>query len=141
MHTGAPPGAPRYRVMFTLPFQTAMSDSDIHRLTRVLGMSTHLHPKLHSSPASPGVARLNFFSGLFLLRSERLGEWRLEGRTWGAPAAVTVHDWHVVAADAARLVDPGVPVLARLAAAGSAGQQVRGPGAGRIARPAHDGGP
>jgi hypothetical protein len=137
MHTGAPPGAPRYRVMFTLPFQTAMSDSDIHRLRRVLGMNTQA--ALESR--QPRRGRLDFFSGLFLLRSERLGEWRLEGRTWGAPAAVTVHDWHVVAADAARLVDPGVPVLARLAAVGSAGQQVRGPGAERIARPAHDGGP
>jgi hypothetical protein len=84
--------------MFTVPFETAVSDSDIHRPTRVLGMSTHLHPQTHSSPASAGVARLDFFSGLFLRRSEGPGEWRLEGRTWDAPAPESVHDWHVVAA-------------------------------------------
>lgn len=115
MPTHAEPSldAPRYRVMFTVPFESAMSDSDLHRLTSVLGMTTHMHPKLHPSPANPGVSRLDFFSGLFLLRGERPGEWRLQGRTWGAPAPETVHDWHVVAADAARLVDAGVPVLPR----------------------------
>ena len=117
MHAASPPNAPRYRVMFTVPFQTAMSDSDAHRLNSVLGMSMHLRPKLRSSPASPGVSRLDFVSGLFLLRGERPGDWRLEGRTWGAPAPETVHGWHLVAAAAARLVDPGVPVPPRLAAA------------------------
>ena len=77
MHTGAPPGAPRYRVMFTVPFRTAMSDSDIHRLTRVLGMSTHPTPAV-LSPATPGVARLYFFSGLscFVASGWGSGDWR-----------------------------------------------------------------
>jgi hypothetical protein len=61
----------RYRVMFVVPFQTAMSDADIHRLNSVLGLDTHLHPKLRRSPASPGVSRLDFFSGLFLVRGDR----------------------------------------------------------------------
>ena len=78
--------ARRYRVMFVVPFQTAMSDADIHRLNSVLGMDTHLHPKLRGSPASPGVSRLDFFSGLFLVRGDGPQDWRLEGRTWGAPA-------------------------------------------------------
>jgi len=110
--------ARRYRVMFVVPFQTAMSDADIHRLNSVLGMDTHLHPKLRASPASPGVSRLDFLSGLFLVRGDRPQEWRLEARTWGAPAPRNVHGWHLVAADAARLLDPTVPVPSRLETTG-----------------------
>ena len=106
--------ARRYRVMFAVPFRTAMSDADIHRLNSVLGMDTHLHPKLRGSPASPGVSRLDFFSGLFLVRGDGPQDWRLEGRTWGAPAPESVQGWHLVAADAARLLDPTVPVPSRL---------------------------
>jgi hypothetical protein len=106
--------APRYRVMFAVPFETAMSDADIHRLNSVLGMDTHLHPKMRASPASPGVSRLDFFSGLFLVRGDGPQAWRLEGRTWGAPAPHSVHGWHLVAADAARLLDPTVPVPSRI---------------------------
>jgi hypothetical protein len=104
----------RYRLMFVVPFHTAMTDADIHRLNRVLDMSVHLHPKLHASPASPGVSRLDFFSGLFLVRGDRPQEWRLEGRTWAAPAPQLVHGWHLVAADAARLLDPTVATPAPL---------------------------
>ena len=106
--------ARRYCVMFVVPFQTAMSDADIHRLNSVLGLDTHLHPKLRGSPASPGVSRLDFFSGLFLVRGDGPQDWRLEGRTWGAPAPESVHGWHLVATDAARLLDPTVPVPSRL---------------------------
>jgi hypothetical protein len=81
--------------MFAVPFQTAMSDADIHRLNSVLGMDTHLHPKLRGSPASPGVSRLDFFSGLFLVRGDGPQDWRLEGRTWGAPAPESVQGWHL----------------------------------------------
>jgi hypothetical protein len=97
-----------------VPFHTAMSDADIHRLNSVLDMDTHLLPKMRASPASPGVSRLDFFSGLFLVRGGGPEEWRLEGRTWGAPAPRSVHGWHLVAANAARLLDPTVPVPPRL---------------------------
>jgi hypothetical protein len=100
--------------MFVVPFQTAMSDADIHRLNSVLGLDTHVHPKLRGSPASPGVSRPDFFSGLFLVRGGGPQGWRLEGRTWGAPAPESVHGWHLLAADAARLLDPTVPVPSRL---------------------------
>lgn len=110
--------ARRYRAMFVVPFRAAMSDADIHRLNSVLGMDTHLHPKLRESPASPGVSRLDFFSGLFLVRGDGPPDWRLEGRTWGAPAPESVHGWHLVAADAARLLDPTVPVPSRLETTG-----------------------
>lgn len=72
------------------------------------------HPKLHACPASLGVSRLDFFSGLFLVRRDRPQELRLERRTWAAPAPQLVHGWHLVAADAARLLDPTVPTPARL---------------------------
>jgi hypothetical protein len=118
---------PRYRVMFIVPFHTAMGDADIHRLNSVLDMRTHLHPKLHASPASAGVSRLNFHSGLFLIRGDGSREWRLEGRTWDVPAPETVHEWHLVAADAARLLDPAVPVPPRLETAGPDSAQSRRP--------------
>jgi hypothetical protein len=118
--------APRYRVMFAVPFQTAMSDPDVHRLNSVLRMDTHLHPKMRASPASPGVSRLDFFSGLFLVRGDGPHEWRLEGRTWGAPAPQSVHGWHLVAADAARLLDATVPVPSRLEGDGRASAADRG---------------
>jgi hypothetical protein len=50
----------------------------------------------------------------FLVRGDGPQDWRLEGRTWGAPAPESVHGWHLVAADAARLLDPTVPVPSRL---------------------------
>jgi hypothetical protein len=78
-----------------------MSDVDIARLARVLNLDTHLHPKLHNSPARPGVMRLDFDSGLFLLRGPENGSWLLEGRTWGDPPRELVHEWHLRAAAAA----------------------------------------
>jgi hypothetical protein len=60
----------RHRVMFVVPFQTAMSGADIHRLNSALDMSTHLHPKLHASPVNAGVSRLDFFFRRFLVRGD-----------------------------------------------------------------------
>src|SRR4051794_18092857 len=108
---------PGYRVMFIVPFHTAMGDADIQRLNSVLDMQTHLRPKLHASPASPGVSRLNLGSGLFLIRGDGCEEWRLEGRTWEVPARETVHGWHLVATAAGRLLDPAVRVPSRLGTA------------------------
>ena len=85
-----------------------MSDRDIARLARTLNLTTHLHPKLHPSPTSPGVVRLDFDSGLFLVRGANKGEWALEGRTWGNPLPQTVREWHLSAAVAARQLDPTV---------------------------------
>jgi hypothetical protein len=91
-----------------------MGDADIQRLNSVLDMQTHQHPKLHASRASPGVSRLNVGSGLFLIRGDGPKDWRLEGRTWEVPAPETVHGWHLVATDAARLLHPAVEVPSRL---------------------------
>lgn len=94
--------------MFQVPFRSAMGDADLAVLRRVLDLSTHMYPKMRPDPNSPGVARLDHFSGLFLERGADEGQWRLEGRTWGRPAPETVHEWHVLAAQAARQLDPDV---------------------------------
>ena len=96
------------KVMFHVPFRSAMSDADLVVLTHVLDLSTHMYPKMRPDPNSPGVARLDHFSGLFLERSADEGPWILEGRTWGKPALETVHEWHLLAAQAARQLDPDV---------------------------------
>ena len=96
------------KVMFQVPFTSAMSDADLAVLAHVLDLSTHMYPKMRPDPNSPGVARLDHFSGLFLERGADEGQWMLEGRTWGKPAPRTVHEWHLLAAQAARQLDPDV---------------------------------
>jgi hypothetical protein len=97
--------------MFQVPFRSTMSDADLAVLAHVLDLSTHMYPKMRPDPNSPGVARLDHFSGLFLERVGNEGQWRLEGRTWGKPAPETVHEWHLLAAQAARQLDRGVTLL------------------------------
>jgi hypothetical protein len=94
--------------MFSVPFSSKMSDADIARLTRTLDLVTHLHPKLHNSPVRPGVLRLDFESGLFLMRGANEVEWALQGRTWGDPPPRIVHGWHLRALAAAHQLDPTV---------------------------------
>lgn len=101
-------------MLFTVPFRSEMTDADIARLQRPLDLWTHMVEKVHPSPNSPGVARLDHFSGLFLERGDGDGQWVLEARTWGTPAAATVHEWHLVAADTAHQLDPSVQRPARL---------------------------
>lgn len=96
------------KVMFQVPFRSAMSDADLAVLHHVLDLSTHMYPKMRPDPNSPGVARLDHFSGLFLERVADEGEWMLEGRTWGRPTPRTVHEWRLLAAQAARYLDPAV---------------------------------
>lgn len=117
----SPPIRPRHgrggRVVFEVPFNSQMSDADLARLVRVLDLSTHMYPKQRPDPTSPGVARIDHFSGLYLERGASEGEWVLEGRTWGTPAPESVHEWHLLAADAARELDPAVRRPGRLPAA------------------------
>ena len=101
-------------VLFEVPFTSAMSDADLAVLARVLDVSTHMQQKLRPDPNSPGVARLDHFSGLFLERGADEGRWVLEARTWGDPAPRSVHEWHVLAAQAARQLDARVKLPARL---------------------------
>jgi hypothetical protein len=102
------------RVLFEVPFTSAMSDSDLAVLARVLDLSTHMYPKMRPDPNSPGVARLDHFSGVFLERGADEGQWVLEARTWGQPAPQSAHEWHVLVAQAARQLDPRVTLPDRL---------------------------
>jgi hypothetical protein len=116
-HLGpATQAASRAEVLFEVPFESPMSDADVSRLVAVLNMVVCLHPKLHESPASAGVVRLDFGSGLFLLHGNAPSEWSIQARTWEHPAEQTVHKWHLLAADAARLLDANVPVPIRTGA-------------------------
>jgi hypothetical protein len=101
-------------VLFEVPFTSVLSDSDLAVLAHVLDLSTHMYPKMHPDPNSPGVARLDHFSGLFLERGVEKGRWVLEALTWGKPAPQTVHEWQVLVAQAARQLDPRVPRPERL---------------------------
>jgi hypothetical protein len=101
-------------VLFEVPFSSAMSDADLAVLARVLDVSTHMRQKLRPDPNSPGVARLDHFSGLFLERGDEHGRWLLQARTWGNPAPRSVHEWYVLAAQAARQFDARVKLPARL---------------------------
>jgi hypothetical protein len=85
-----------------------MDADDVAVLARTLDLVTHLHPKLHDSPASPGVARLDFDSGLFLERGESDVGWVLEGRTWGDPPTAMIRQWQLNATAAAHRLDPTV---------------------------------
>jgi hypothetical protein len=99
--------------LFSVRFRSAMSDADLARLAGTLDLSTHMQTKPGVGPISPGVVRLDFHSGLFLLREASGDEWVLEGRTWGDPARSTVHDWHIRAVLAARQLDPTVKLPPR----------------------------
>lgn len=118
-HPAAPSVQPHGRggkVLFEVPFTTAMSDADLALLARVLDLWTHMYPKMRPDPTSPGVARLDHFSGLFLERGANEGQWVLQARTWGNPAPQSIHEWHLLAAQAARQLDPRVTLPERLPA-------------------------
>jgi hypothetical protein len=87
-------------VLFQVPFASTMSDCDLALLARLLDLSTHMCPKMHPDPNSPGVARLDHFSGLFLKRGGTAGQWVLEARTWGQPGPQSVNEWNLLAAGA-----------------------------------------
>jgi hypothetical protein len=112
------PSAPHGRggtSLFQVSFASVMSDPEIALLARALDLTTHMYPKMRPSPTSPGVARLDHYSGLFLERGVGEGQWVLEARTWGHPAPVGVHGWHLLAAWAAHMLDPAVTLPERLA--------------------------
>lgn len=87
-----------------------MSDEDLLRLHRRLDMVTYLERKPGVFGASPGVARLDAWSGLFLVKGEQDGHWALEARTWGNPPEPVVEGWRAQALLAARELDPGAQV-------------------------------
>jgi hypothetical protein len=93
-----------YCVMFTVPFQSTMSKSDLHRLTSVLGLTTHMHPKLDPSPASAGVSRWTSspapsFSVAtdreLATRGPHVGRAGAGDRAAGAWSPLTRHAWRI----------------------------------------------
>ena len=90
-----------------------MTDADLARLARTRDLTTHMYPKLRPDPTSPGVVRLDHFSGLFLGRGSADGEWVLEVRSSGNPAPAIVHECHLLAAQIAHQLDPSVKVRDR----------------------------
>jgi len=103
------------RVLFEIRFASSMRDLDLACLARLLDLSPHMYPKMRPDPNSPGVARLDHHSGLFLERGAGAGQWLLQARTWGTPAPQTVREWQLLAANAARQLDPGVALPGRTA--------------------------
>ena len=107
-------------VLFEVLFASLMRDRDLALLALMLNLSTRAQPAIrsrHDTPPrhdTPGFARLDHYSGLFLKRGVVEGQWLLEARTWGRPAAQSVHEWHVLAAGAARALDPTVTAPERL---------------------------
>ncbi len=82
-----------------------MRDEDAEQLRRG-GLTLNLHAKHPAVNPPLGAARLDFETGLFLIRGEEEGEWALEGRTWGSPPLGAVRCWEHEAAFLARQVDP-----------------------------------
>ncbi len=99
---------------FEVLFTSAMSDSDLAVLARVLDLSRPMYPKMRRDPNGPGVLRLDHFSGSFLERGGEDRRWVVEARSWRKPVARSVHEWHLLAAQAARQLDPGVTLPERL---------------------------
>lgn len=115
--TAANPQERGGQVLFELPFTSPMLDADLALLRRMLDISTHMYPKMRPDPNSPGTARLDDHSGLFLERGPGEDEWLLQARTWGRPSPRTIHEWHLAAAQAARQLDPRVRLPERAAQA------------------------
>jgi len=107
-----------------------MSDSGLGLLAHTLDLTTHMDPKMRPSPNSPGVERLDHFSGLFLKRRAAEGRRVFEARTWGRPATHIVHEWQLLAADAAHRLDPTRPERL-IAGSAQAPTHSRDPGPGR----------
>lgn len=101
------------KIVFEVPFTSAMTGTDMELLGRQLNMASHADHKLPVDPNSPAVGRLDDYSSLILERGEGEDRWVLRGRTWGSPSTRTVHEWHVRTALIARQLDPSVPVPAR----------------------------
>jgi hypothetical protein len=91
-----------------------MDERDLSALARTLDLTTNVRSTARPREEDLGFARLDYSSGAFLTRNAVDGRWRFQARTWGHPAADTVHRWHVLIAEAAHLLDPTVTLPERL---------------------------
>jgi hypothetical protein len=99
--------------LFDVHFARAMTEENLAVLSSRLGLTTHVVPQADTSQGDVRFARLDNSSSLFLQAGSTEGTWILQGRTWGQPSSLNVHDWHVVTAYAAQLLDPSVRPPAR----------------------------
>jgi len=108
--------APRYTVLFRIPFRARMTPRVTSLLSRELGMFLTFDVKapFPSANQGAGVTRLDHFTGLYLFPGKTDEEWLLECRTYGSPSAEVAHAFHVNAARVARLIDPSVEIPGRL---------------------------
>jgi hypothetical protein len=67
------------RTLFRIPFESRMTDEDLLLLHRRLDMVTYLEKKPGVFAAVPGLARLDPWSALYLVRGAREGQWALRG--------------------------------------------------------------
>ena len=96
--------------LFEVAFAAAMSDGDLATLYGALDLSANLTSVPSWSEGGPavGLARIGDLSGLYLKPGDAEGHWLLGAVTWGHPPHQAVHRWHVMAAGAARSLDPTV---------------------------------
>jgi hypothetical protein len=99
--------------LFTIPFASAMSDDDVSSLIRAADFPARVSTTKAPREERVGPARLDYQSGLFLMAGPDEGRWALQARTWGHPGPHSVHRWKVMAAGAARQLDPSVPLPER----------------------------
>ncbi|MGP0052608.1 MAG: hypothetical protein ACLPZR_27725 [Solirubrobacteraceae bacterium] len=100
--------------LFEVAFTSAMTEHDLGMLACALALTTTVGPAGRPRADDLGFARMDSSSGLFLTRGTEEGRWVIRGRTWGHPAAGSVHEWHVLAAGAAHQLDPAVTAPTRL---------------------------
>jgi hypothetical protein len=100
-------------ILFEVSFASAMDERDLAVLARGLDLFTHPRSKATPHGEELGFARLDYASGVFLNRGATDGQWSLQARTWGRPAAETVHGWYVLTTGVARQLDPTVSVPER----------------------------
>jgi hypothetical protein len=115
-HPRESPPAPRYTVLFRIPFRGQMTPRATSLLSRELGMFLTFDVKapFPSANQGAGVARLDHFTGLYLFPRSADDEWLLECRTYGSPSAEVAQRFHVNAARVAHLIDSSVEIPGRL---------------------------
>lgn len=108
--------APRYTVLFRIPFHSQMTPRVTALLSRELDMFLTFDVKapFPSANQGAGVSRLDHFTGLYLFKNGADDEWLLECRTYGSPTAEVAHAFHVNAARVARLIDASVEIPGRI---------------------------
>jgi hypothetical protein len=118
MTTPAPAAAaapgPLYELLFAIPFHAAPDALLGAVLGSQLDMTMSYEPKMGVAPQALGFARLDYSSGLILVKGQDEGDWTIECRSYRPPAPERVHEWEVRTAVALQRIDPSVKMPRRL---------------------------